>query len=318
MRTQDSLDRALALLHEAALDDGRWFDAARQLHETCGTRGSALTLVDWHSADDVEVLFGRFWLNGRRRKDWERRYLERYFPWDPRVRRIHRLPAGHLSYTPDLYTDWEKRHSTPYTHALRDTEAQNGLHVRLTGPHGTHVVWALADSLGEGWTSDQIRLIEHLLPAVRQYVRIRQRLASARALGTTLIGLLQSAHVGVIQLDRRGRIMAANDRALRALREGDGLGDDGGLLCARLPNENAELSRLLANALPACGTRGQADSMVVTRSLAPTPLVLHINPVGRKAAFSGRVAALVLVVDPTRRIPPGASEPTTEELRSEG
>ena len=304
MTAQDSLDHTLALLHEAALDDARWCDAARQLHETCRSRGSVLTLLDWHSPEDVEILFGRFWLDGTRREDWERRYVEHYFPSDPRVRRVRRLPPGHLSYTPDLYTDWEKKHSPPYTHALRATEAQNGLHVRLTGPHGTHVVWALADSLDEGWTSGQVRLIEHLLPQVREYVGVRQRLAAARALGNTLIGLLQNAHVGVIQLDRRGRIVAANDRALRYLKEDDGLGDDGGLLCSRLPKENAELSRLLAKALPSSGTPGQAGSMVVTRSLAPVPLALHVNPVRQQAAFSGRVAALVLIVDPGKRIPP--------------
>ncbi|WP_423924621.1 helix-turn-helix transcriptional regulator [Candidatus Palauibacter sp.] len=302
MRAQDPLNRTLALLHEATLDDTRSFDAACQLNETCGTRGSVLLLLDGCSPADMEVSFARFWLNGQRREDWERKYFEDYFPWDPRVPRVLRQPGGELLHTPDLYTEREKRNSPAYE-ALLDTEAQNGLHVRQAGPSGSHVAWILADSLEEDWTSAQVRLIHHLQPHVFRYVSMRQQLAEARALGTSLSGLLDSTRLGVIQLDQRGRIVTANDRALTFLKEGAGLGDEGGFLRASLPMENSELSRLLANALPPFGAQGRAGSMLITRSLAPTPLVIHINPVGEPhPEWHGRqVAALVLVVDPARR-----------------
>ena len=302
MTPHDALDRTLALLHEAALDDARWFDAVRQLSETCRTRGSLLVLVGGDTPAEMELFFLRALLNGRRRRDWEVRYVRDYFLQDPRVERVVRQPPGQLQHTPDLYTEEEKKYSPVYNVALPAVQAQNGLHVRQNGPGGTHVVWALADSLEEGWTSDQISLIEHLVPHVRRCVRIRQRLAAAGALGTSLVGLLDNARAGVIQLDRRGRIIAANDRALRFLREGDGLCEDEGRLCARLPAENAELSRLQARALPAFGARGHAGSMVVTRSFAPTPLVVHMNPVGRHRARSrGCLAAVALVTDPSGR-----------------
>ena len=302
MRTQDPFDRTLALLHEATLDDTRWLDAACQLNETCRTRGSALVLVDGCSPADMECCFIRFALNGQRREDWERKYLEDYFPWDPRVARVLQMPYGELVHTPDLYTEREKRNSPAYE-ALLDTEAQKGLHVRQAGPSGSHVAWILADSLEEGWTSAQFRLIHHLQPHVGRYVSMRQQLAEARALGTSLAGLLDSTRLGVIQLDERGRIVTANDRALGFFKEGAGLGDEGGFLHGWLPMENSELSRLLANALPSFGAQGRAGSMLITRSLAPTPLVLHINPVGAPQAEcpGPRVAALVLVVDPARR-----------------
>ena len=107
---------------------------------------------------------------------------------------------------------------------LLDTESQNGLHVRLDGPQGSNIVWSLADSTEpEGWSSAQIETISSLLPHIRQFVRMRQALADAVALGSSLADLLDNTRLGVIHLDRRGRIVAANDRAGGLLRQGDGL-----------------------------------------------------------------------------------------------
>ena len=82
---------------------------------------------------------------------------------------------------------------------LRDTESQNGLHVRLDGPQGSNIVWSLADSTEpEGWSSAQIETISSLLPHIRQFVRMRQALADAAALGTSLADLLDNTRLGVI------------------------------------------------------------------------------------------------------------------------
>ena len=61
---------------------------------------------------------------------------------------------------------------------------------------------------------------------------------------------LETTRSGVIHLDRRGRIVEANDRARDILRRADGLSDQGGFLGAWLPADNANLQRLLARALP--------------------------------------------------------------------
>ena len=118
-----------------------------------------------------------------------------------------------------------------------------------------------------------------------------------------LAALLGSTRSGVIQLDRRGRIVAANDPARDLLRRGDGLSDQGGSLHARAPAEDAALQVLLARALPRCSGQGAGGSMLVRRGLGPPPLVLHVSPVGEGDAETdtGPVAVLVLVVDPASR-----------------
>ena len=95
-----------------------------------------------------------------------------------------------------------------------------------------------------------------------------------------LAALLGSTRSGVIQLDRRGRIVAANDPARDLLRRGDGLSDQSGSLHARAPAEDAALQALLVRALPRCGGQGAGGSMLVRRGLGRPPLVLHVSPVG--------------------------------------
>ena len=115
----------------------------------------------------------------------------------------------------------------------------------------------------------------------------------------TLENLLAATGLGVIQLDRRARIVAANDRARRVLQMGDVLFDTGGSLFARTPLANAELQDLLTRALPPYGNLGAGGSMIARRPTGPPPLVLHVVPVdgGVTGPVAWPVAALVLMPD---------------------
>ena len=203
------------------------------------------------------VSFALICIGGERRKDLEQRYFRDYWSGDERITRLARLRHGELKHNSDLYTDREKQVSPAYNEMLRDTESQNGLHVRLDGPQGSNIVWSLADSTEpEGWSSAQIETISSLLPHIRQFVRMRQALADAAALGTSLADLLDNTRLGVIHLDRRGRIVAANDRAGGLLQQGDGLADRAGYLRACTFAENVGLQRLLARGAATTRYRG--------------------------------------------------------------
>ena len=112
---------------------------------------------------------------------------------------------------------------------------------------------------GDGWESDRLRLHEHLLPHVHRAVVIRQALAAADALGSGVAGLLDSERIGVVQLDRGGRVLAANGPALGILRRGDGLVDRDGVLDA-VPAGGPQPPAAAAGARAArtCGARPRA------------------------------------------------------------
>ena len=304
MGLEDQYHRILAALHEACFDDALWPAAAALIDEACGTKGNMLVVGDGHAHDDVSIFFSRLCFRGERREAWERDFFERFHHIDERIPRLRKLPDAKLVRAADLYTDAEKKTSPAYNEALPLSDTLNSLNVRLDGSDGTRIVFAVADPIGGGdWSSDQLATVTELLPHLRHFAGTRQALANARALGRSLMALLDNTRCGVIQLDLRGRIVAANDRALGLLRGDDRLADQGGYLQAAIAEENAELQGLLARALPPFGGQGAAGSMTMTRSAGMAQLALHVSPVGeRNRDDSPRgVAALVLVHEPESR-----------------
>ena len=300
-------DRILASLHEVALDYSRWPAASALIDEALGTHGNSMLFADG-DGEQIRVYFAWTLYRGEPDPETERWYYENFYPIDERAPRVRQAPDGRLLHMRQLYTEEELKTSAAYN-ALR-TRGRNGdgVNVRLDGPNRSRITWVVHDPVdGGGWSSTQLDTIQRLLPHVRHTVNVQQTLSGAGALGTTLTGLLDSTGLGTIQLDARGRLLAANDRALAVLRTGNLLSDENGFLAARAPRDNDELQRLLGRALPAFGAKTDGDSsdggsMILKRTGLQPPLALHVNPVAGQEGHHPvwRVAALVLIVDPAR------------------
>lgn len=304
MNPDDAFERCLAALYGAALDDAGWPAATALIEEAAGFRKNAL-VVGEGLGDEVRLHFARFLERGESREDLGRMYFEGYYARDEAVPRIRRLPHGRLVHAPDLYTEDERRTSPAYNESMPRSGSENGLFARLDGPDGLRIVWNPGNPVGgDGWQPDRLRLLEGLLPHIHRSILIRQALAAADALGAGLAGLLENDRIGAVQLDRGGRVLAANGPALGLLRRGDGVIDRDGALHARLPADDSRLQRLLGRALPDLwGAAPAGGSMTVQLPAGRSRLGLHVSPVGGGSAdFGGRrVAALVLLVDPARR-----------------
>ena len=299
----NAFEAILVALHEAALDPARWPGASGLIDEALGTHGSTLACGDGDAEEDYRTYFMWICHRGQRRRDLERLWMETYISQDERLPRLRRLPFYRLFPIADLYSEEERKTSEAYNTLQTVGHAGNAIDVRLDGPGGARILWEINDPLNEdGWSSARRDWIRRLLPHVRQTVHVQQTLASADALGATLTEMLDRTGLGVVQLDARGWIVAANDRARDVLRTGDGLLDSDGFLFARAPRDNDHLQALLSRALPPLGAPGTGGSTIVRRPGALPPLVLHISPVSRREADfpAWRVAALVLVVDPVR------------------
>ena len=301
MNRQDKLAGVLPSLHEAALDDALWPVASGRIDEACGLRGNALVMARGQSQVDLDILFARICHHGDRDEDWERTYFGDYYPLDERVPRLTQLRDSDLVRIGDLYTEHERKSSATYNEPLARAGYQNGLNVRLDGPQGASIYWVLADSTRRGgWGSRQIKVIESLLPHLRHFLQVRHALGGAQALSDTLSGLLDDSRLGVIQLDRRGRVIEANDCARRLLRRGHGLFERGGNLHARALADDTRLQGLVADALPRFGRQGSGGGVTVSRWPSRLRQAVHALPVTcREKDFGiGRVAVLVLVVEP--------------------
>ena len=304
MGQQDDLNRIVASLNEAALDDTRWPATSALIGDACAIRSNTLFYGFRHSNGEGQLVLTRIYYGGQRNREFERVYMDDYYPWDEAIPCVRRLPDSQLVHVRDLYSEQDRKTSPTYNEMLPSFGYRNSLDVRLDGSHGTRIVWAFADPIGGGdWSSGQIDTIKGLLPHPRQYVGIRQALVDAHALGLSLAGLLDSGGCGVIQLDRRGRIVETNDHARNLLKGNDGLFDRGGYLRAWSPSDDADLQGLLERALPRSGRQGAGGSMAVRRPSVSPRLALHIGPLGdgRMDFRPSSVAALVLVVDPASR-----------------
>ena len=302
MSEPDAFQRILASLYDAMLDDTRWPATSALLDEACGLTGNAL-LVGEGPKDDIQNLFVGLYYRGHRRTDLEREYLEVYHPINEGIPRQLQLPEGHLVHIKDMYTSEELKTSRAYNEALLRGKYQNGLNALLEGPGGSHVTWSLADPVAsDGWGSSRIAMVRRLLPHIRQFVRVRQALVRAEARDTTVTALLDNRRIGVLHLDRRGRIMAVNDRARLILRHDDGLSDRDGVLRASLPDDQLRLERLLGVALPTSDATAVSGSMLLHRSSLLPPFVVHVKPVSVPQPNYGarHVAALLLIVEPGR------------------
>lgn len=301
MSQQDQYNRAVAALNAAALDDARWPEAAASMDEACGANANIVVIGDEGAAGGVDISLARFCFRGRYSDYWERRYFERLYHSDERIPRLRQLADGKLVHVPSLYTADERKRSEAYREQAR-AEVENGLNMRLTLPDGGKITWQVGNPADrDGWGSGQLRVVEALRPHLLHFAQVRRALAQADAFGRSMEAILEGQGVGVVQLDRRGRIVAASDAALARLRNGHLLDNKDGTLKAASKAHDKALQDLVAGALAAPGAGG---SMRLRKRDAP-PLVLHVAPVAASGSDcgTGRIAAFALIVDVGRRAP---------------
>ena len=310
MSSDRNLDRILASLHEVALGHAPWSRPSLLIDETLRTHGNSMLFADGNSEPEIRIFFAWALYRGEPHPELERWYYENFYDIDERAPRVRRAPDGQLLHMRDVYTEEELK-SSPAYHALRSRgHGGDGINVRLDGPHGSRITWLIHDPVnGAGWSSAQLDIIRALLPHIRQTVHVQQSLSGAQALAATMQDLLGVTALGILQLDARGRILAANERGLDVLRTGDAVFDEKGFLLARTPRGNDELQKLLGRALPAPGPPGRGGarkggSILLKRARGLPPLMVHVNPSGNTEEHLGAwpVAALVLLVDPTQHV----------------
>ena len=297
MNPPSAFDRIMTSLHAAMLDDAHWPTASALIDETCETMGNEL-VVGSGLDEDVEISLAWFYRRGQRDEELERDYFQHYHARDERLPRLRRLPESRVVRVRDLYTAMELQTSPAFNEALRRARCQDGLNVRLDGSGGSRIVWVMHDPIRpDGWQSSQIALIERLLPFVRQFVRVRQVMAESKAIGHTFGRLIDAARVGVVCLDRRGRIVEVNDRALAILRQETGLFEEDGQLRARQPADDARLQRLVIQALPNFGEQSASGSMTIQQRSGLAPLSVHLIPVpARQLDFGLRQVTTLAMV----------------------
>ena len=125
MSDQDKFERVLAALHEAMLDDTLWPATSALIDDACGMVGNAL-LIRHGSQDDSPVSLVGFYYRGERRENWEREYMDLYYPINEAIPRFRQLPDNSVVPTSELYTAQELKTSPTYNEAFLSDGVENG------------------------------------------------------------------------------------------------------------------------------------------------------------------------------------------------
>lgn len=273
---RDRIDEIVALLREAELDEAKWPAASALIDDTCGLRGNDLLLAGVHPDGGIDIRLRWLLLRGEPRPELKRDYAENYAAIDERAYAGLREPFGKLVHTNSLLPDNVRRTSVTYNEYLVPNAGENCLNVRMPATRDLQVAWSLVGPGGGhpgDWTGEQIATIHRLLPHVRQFVRVRHALAEARADGMRTTALLDTRRIGMLLLDREGRIVEANDRARDLLARGEGLSVRQGRLTGIPPADTDRMAALL----DAACRRRCGGSMPIPRPQRE-PLVLYATP----------------------------------------
>ena len=275
MAEQNPLPSAIEALHQAAFDDTYWSQASRLIDESCGSKGNFLVIGDNSADDTVQITLARFFYRGERHDDWEQRYFKSLYKIDERIPRLRQLPLGKLVPIRSLYSEKERKDSPVYCDEMPRAETEYGLNARMELPDGARITWQFANPVdGSEWSSQQVTMINRLMPHVTHFARVRRALIAGQALGQSLEALLGNDRIGIVHLNRRGRITNANDTALEELTTPHGLIDAEGYLKAANKFENESLQSLITRAMPALGRRGHGGSISLSRPTSLSPIGL--------------------------------------------
>ena len=209
------------------------------------------------------------------------------------------MPEGGVRHVNSFYDDRERRSSDTYNGFLVPTGGTNMVTTRAAGPPGLHVFWSFVRPGGPGdWSTAEKDGLAWLLPHLGHLVGVRQALAEAQVRGARNSAQLVDAEgLGVLLLDRHGRVTETNDQARAMLLAGDAVADREGYLVAKQPNDCAALFRTLQAALPRDGQMALGGTVAVQRDSGP-PLLVHVSPAtGSPDVPLANTAVLVVLED---------------------
>ena len=297
-------DDTVEALLDAAFDDARWGEAFTAMDRLCGLNGGQFTHMAYNAKGVLEATFGACYIHGDPHQEIVADWVENYADTCENVPRVGTLPTWRLTHNEQLFTPAEKRTSRMYNEFQPKYDCRDQLAVVVDRPsddrrRNDYLMWTMANATDD-WGGDKLERIRALLPHIRQALRVRQELVAAEAHAyADVTALLENAALGVVLLDRRGRIAVVNVPAQGMLRDGGGLYEWRGELRAGLPREDARLRRSVAAVLPAIvGVRVGAHLAI--RRAAGLPLLVHVHPINvRRMDFGAeRLAVLVMIRDP--------------------
>lgn len=157
----------------------------------------------------------------------------------------------------------------------------------------------------EDFGSQELALLNVLLPHVKQSLYLHQKIGQAEDLRGAMAEAIDRIPLGVIVVDGYSRILAANRKASEILVENDGLSSERDGLHASTHIQTASLQKLVActaETSKGCGSH-PGGVLSLRRPSLKDPLLVRVVPLSSHTHLVGhsQAAAVIFVSDPCAR-----------------
>ncbi len=290
----DALELA-GLAYESSGSADGWDAFLRRIGETIGATAPGIYLYD--PTTDAPLMTAVRDVDPRAGLDYERHYAR----LDLRRRQMRALPEGRVFVGPELIPDRTLLRSEFYADFLRPQgffQILGAVAVRAEDTVG--IVRVIRSRSAPPFDASHRELLARLVPHLRRSLAVHRQLAVAQVRHDAASDVLDRFLVGVLLLDGRGRVRAANRQAERLLALHDGLRADRDGLRAAAAAESAAL-----RALVAATARGTPSSgaLAITRPSGREPLHVLVTPLRSPllAGLAHSATAVVFVTDPEQQ-----------------
>lgn len=299
-RIDESLAEIIAAAYDACLSDGNWSEILQRSCTALNADGGALISYDVanksgriHHAVGLQPGFARSYADYYSGHDvWLRRLK---LPCRPgQAQASQQIVAECILVSSEFYNDWLApqdffhamwgvllcRDDIPLMLMLYRTEAK--------GPFG----------------DPEIESCWQVLPHLQRALKIHELLSRAQLERDAALGALDHLPIGVVLLDRRGRVLETNSYANDILSMNDGLriARDGFRTASR--QETEQLRRMIAYKIgpERDATEEISDTLLITRPSGRPPFnaLVAALPVGARFLGELRRAAALFITDPER------------------
>ncbi|ETW95334.1 MAG: hypothetical protein ETSY1_31080 [Candidatus Entotheonella factor] len=295
-------DKLLALigqLYDVVLEPHRWPRLMEAISDLFGGVPIQLGQRDPKTAEQGRIIIAR--TNPEGFRTFTENY--RHPGINPLTRSVQALSAGQILRRQAVIDDDMFRRTVVYNELFHPYREIPLITVNVMGDSSmTAYLGIMAKELGKSFGTDEMRVLEQLLPHLQRVLQLEQRLAQSQNLSLASSEALDRLQVGVIVLDTKGEIQSINQRATAIVELADGLVITQHQLKAARSDDTNALHQLIHQAIQTTTAEGLGAGgfLNLPRPSGLRPLQLLITPMTRQAfwAASQPPAALIFVTDP--------------------
>lgn len=299
MTSQATLLRLIDLVYDAAVEPSQW---PRFLESLAASLGGGMTCLTLEHPGESETPLTMTWGLDSGALDT---YSQYYVGIDPFQAPIAAAAEGSVEFgeplvpraelvRTEIFNDWYRPNGL-------STDSLGGVVMRRGGTPSVLGIYQTHDAPGYG--KDSLELTQLLMPHLRRALEIYYRLGRAARSTATLLAVLDDLAFGVVLVDARGRVTAANRVARELAGQPGGILLKGGEVRGGRPEETRAVQGAVAAAIAAEreGTVVSGTTVALRRTPPRRPLELTVLPLRIRNEDGGpfdAASAAIFVTDP--------------------